>query len=123
MVMSNDNCYDHKRFKVLQKFYLMKFNNEIARGHYRYRKVIRDSRTNLDMDYDDAMTQHYHDSIFILDLQTVLSRPISYLNFDYIQKFLPPNQRRLVTVTFFLTHVMSLYQATKKMIDIHFQQG
>lgn len=55
MVMFNDNCYDRKRFDNLENFYLKKFNNAMNGGHYRYRKVAHDPRTNLDMDYDDTM--------------------------------------------------------------------
>ena len=35
---------------------------------------------------------------------------------------MPPDQRRLVTVTSFVAHVMSLYYARTEMIDIHSQQ-
>ena len=93
----------------------------MARGHYRYRKVIRDPRTNLDMDYDDTMTRHYFDSISIPDLQNVISRRIPYLNVDNVEEF-TPNHRRLVNVTAFVQYIMTLYQARKENIDIHFQQ-
>ena len=46
MVMFNDNCYDRKRFDDLKDFSLKKFNDVMSRGHYRYRKLIRDPRTN-----------------------------------------------------------------------------
>ena len=73
MVIFNDNCYDRKRFDNLNNFYLQKYNDAMIRGYYRYRKVIRDSRTNQDMDYDDAMTHYYYDSIPVPELQSVLT--------------------------------------------------
>ena len=39
-----------------------------------------------------------------------------------MKEFMPPNQRGLVIVTSFVTHVMRLYHTRKEMIDIHFQQ-
>ena len=74
------------------------------------------------MDYDMAMAHHYFDSISIPDLQNVIHRRIPYLTIVSIEEFIPPNQRRLVTVAAFVQHVMSLYQTRKELIEIHFQQ-
>ena len=63
MILFNDNCYDRSRFKDLQEFYLKKYNTAMSEGRYRYKKVIRDPRTNKDIDYDDAMTRLFSDSI------------------------------------------------------------
>ena len=122
MILFNDNCYDRKRFKDLQDFHLKKFNDAMTRGNYRFRKEIRDPRTNQDMEYDMAMTHHYYDSISISELQSVIHRRIPYLTIASMEEFIPPNHRRLVTVTAFVQHVMSLYERRKELIAIHFQQ-
>ena len=66
----------------------------ILRDRYRFRKEIRDPRTNQDMDYDMAITHHYVDSISILDLQNVIHRRIPYLTIVSMEEFNPPNHRR-----------------------------
>ena len=94
----------------------------MSRSRYRFRKQIRDRRTNQDMDYDMALTHHYFDSISIPNLQNVIHRRIPYLTVTNMEEFMPPNSRRLVTVTAFVKHVMSLYEQRKELIQIHFQQ-
>ena len=64
MILFNDNCYDRTRCNDLQDFYLMKYNTAMSNGRYSY-KVIRDPRTNTHINYDDAMTRLFFDSIYI----------------------------------------------------------
>ena len=55
-------------------------------------------------------------------LVNVINRRIPYLTIANMEEFMPPNSRRLVTVTAFVQHVMSLYERRKELIEIHFQQ-
>ena len=52
----------------------------------------------------------------------MIHRRIPYLTVDTMEEFILPNQRRLVTDTAFVQHIMTLYQERKENIQIHFQQ-